>query len=130
MVFSTTALRGSHMSNAHSSTAPPELSNADLARLKFRYRIREVLLDKLVLAVLLGALALYGNWRLKRYEQTLNGELDQLREVYNFQRILAEREFKAHEDAWNALVAFRSVTNAYLGEPMTPESDEKVKAAA
>lgn len=118
------------MSKEQSIATPgTDLSNADLEHLKFRFRIREVLLDKLVLAVLLVAVAMYGNWRLEQYEHAMDAQLEQLRQTYNFERVVAEREVRAHEDAWNALVAFRKLTNSYLGEKMTPESDEKIEAA-
>jgi alpha-N-acetylglucosamine transferase len=95
------------------------MEEPNLELLKHRLRIREILLDKLVLAVLLGVLAYGGTIILKAYENRLQGQLDQLKEVYNFERILAQSDITAHEKVWLAIADLRFAVNNYKGKPVT-----------
>lgn len=106
------------------------MTEEQLEHLKHGLRIREILLDKLGLAVLLGVLLFAANWRMKTYESKLQTQLDQLKEVYNFQRILAEKDIAALEEVWKGLATFRHKANTYVGKPATEKTVGEVQAAA
>lgn len=110
------------------------MDERELEFLKHRLRVREILLDKLGLALFLGALLFAGNWWMKSYESRLQTQLDQLKEVYNFQRILAEKDITAHENVWNAISQYRHAANDMLGKtpgkPPVYENAQALQAAA
>lgn len=105
------------------------MTDQDLEQLKHRLRLREIFLDKFVLAILLAGLAFYANQRLARYENTLDGELEQLKSVYNFQRILDQREIDAHESAWSAVAKFRAFVDSEIDTKFSPDLEEKILAS-
>lgn len=105
------------------------MTDKDLEQLKHRLRLREIFLDKFVLAILLASLAFYANQRLARYENTLDGELEKLKSVYNFQRILDQREIDAHESAWNAVAKFRAFVTSELDTQFSSDLEEKISAS-
>lgn len=105
------------------------MDDRELEYYKHRLRIREILLDKLGLAVLVGVLLFAGNWLMKTYESKLQTQLDQLKEVYNFQRILVEKDIAAHDEVWKAIATFRYKANTYLGKRATDENVAEVQAA-
>lgn len=74
---------------------------------KHRFRVREILLDKGILAVVLALLAFFTNARLAEYKAGLDVRLDELRASRERQRVIAEREVTAYEDIWKALIQFR-----------------------
>lgn len=100
-----------------------------LEHLKHKLRFRELILDKLVLAVLLGAAGLYANHRLAQYENRLNTQLEQLKSVYNFQRILDQREVDALERAWTAIGSFRVFVDTKLDQPIDLDEIQKTSLA-
>lgn len=105
------------------------MTEESLERLKHSLRVKEIVLDKLVLALLLLAAGLYGNFRLKHYETTLSRELEGLKAVYNLQRILAEKEISAHEGAWEAITEFRKEVDSFVGEKFSTGAEELLHAA-
>jgi hypothetical protein len=103
----------------------------DIELVKHRYRIREVLIDKGVLAVIVGVLAVLANarlqayksgldTRLESYKSSLELQLDEFRASREKQRVLAEREIDAHEKVWKALVGLRR----FLGPKLDSSFDE------
>ena len=102
-------------------------TDKELEAFKFRLKIREILLDKLVLVLLLISVAFWGDKRLTSYENSLDIKLDQLREVYQFDRMLAQNEIKAHEKVWENIAGFRKATNFYLGKPFNVSAIDEIE---
>lgn len=106
------------------------MTDEQLEALKHSLRIREIVLDKLVLALIVIAAGLYGNFLLKQHEATLSRELEGLKAGYNLQRVLAEKEIAAHEAAWKAVTAFRTTIDSFIGKPFSEAAEAQVENAA
>ena len=94
-------------------------------RLKHRYRVREVILDKGILAAVLAVLVMFTNARLAEYKAGLDERLAQLNTSRERQRVLAEREISAYETIWKALISLRRSLEPFYGQTY----DAKTEAA-
>mgnify|MGYP001482949604 CR=1 FL=1 len=105
------------------------MEDANTEVLKHRLRLREILLDKLVLALLLVAAAFYANQRLAQQERIFSGEMEQLRSLYDLQRQIDQREVGAHERAWMAVSAFSAFVTERCEEsiPLDPVQAQAYK---
>ena len=97
-------------------------------KLKHRLRIREILLDKLILAILLLAISVYADRRLARYESALDHELEKLKSAYNFQRLLDQREIEAHERVWRAVSEFKAFVDGNIDQAFSNELSDQLLA--
>lgn len=97
--------------------------------LKHRLRLREILLDKMVLALLLVAAGFYANQRLAQQEHAFSSEMERLKSVYDFQRQLDQREIGAHERAWKAVSEFSAFVTEHSEEsiPLDPVQTQAYK---
>jgi len=104
--------------------------SAEPEEIRHQHKIQEIILDKLILALIV-LLAGFGlNQRLSRYENALDSQLEKLKAAYNLDRILYQREIEAHENTWKALIDFRQATRSHFGHRFDPERNEAMLAAA
>lgn len=105
---------------------PVEGSSLDsLEELKHRYRVREIILDKGILAVIFVGLAVVANARLESHKTSLQHQLDDLRASRERQRVLAEREIVARETVWKSLIEMRQFIAPYYGKPLDESAESK-----
>ena len=97
------------------------MSDKETELFKFKLKLVEILIDKFVIALILVAIAVVADRRLTTYEKNLDLKLDQLREVYQFERVLAKNEIEAYEEIWSKIAAFRRLTNSFENTKVNPE---------
>ena len=95
-----------------------------------RNKITEILLDKLILALIVLVAGSALNYRLTKYENALDSQLEKLKAAYNLDRILYEREIKAHENTWKALIDFRQATRSHFGHAFDEGRNAEIKSSA
>lgn len=84
-----------------------------------RQRIREILLDKGILAIIVALVVAFSNARLA-----------DVRAGHERQRVLAEREVDAYEHAWQALIDLRAFLAPLRERPSEPELEKATMDAA
>jgi len=108
-----------------------------LELLKHRYRNREILLDKGILAAILALLVVIANARLESYKSSLQNDLesykvslqsqlDDIRASREKQRVLAEREVTAHENIWKGLADLRRFLAPHFGKPLDDATETEL----